>query len=49
MALSGCVLENSLHCGNDGQNVYSKVRGGDKEILIAFVQFKGQVVVMCSR
>lgn len=29
-----CVLENSSHCRNDGQNIYSKDKGGGEESTI---------------
>ena len=45
----GCVLENSSACGNCGQNVYSKDRGGAEESLITWIQLSGQPAVMSSQ
>ena len=32
-----CVLENSSHYGNGGQNIHSKDRGEDEKPLIAWI------------
>lgn len=33
------------YCGNSGQNIHSKDKGGGEELLIAGVQLTGQLVV----
>ena len=40
-----CVLENGSHCGNGGQSVHSKDRGGGEGPPIAGSSPRGQVVV----
>ena len=44
----GCILENSPHCGKNGQNVSSKDRWGGEGPLIPLVHLSGQLVVMTS-
>ena len=48
--LSQCfILENISHCGNSGQNAYSKDRGGDEQPPVACAQPPGQPAVMSSQ
>ena len=42
----GCVLENSSHCGNSGQSVYSKDGGGG---VTAWLQLESQLAGTSAR
>ena len=41
-------FEKGSHCGDRGENIYSKDRGGCEEPLTVWVQLDDQPVVMCS-
>lgn len=45
----GCIFENSYHCENNGQDIYSEDRGGDEAPLTAQVLITGQPVIMSSQ
>lgn len=40
-SLSRLCLWDSSHCGNSGQNIYSKGRGGCKQLLVARIHVAG--------